>query len=301
MDALNPFNLPGPAFLLFYLVLAAIVFFVLRQAIRWREFARAADAADLKLTDPFLIAYLRGGAAETITTAFVSLMDRGLLAADDEDRLSAKDRPDLFSMRPIERAVLQQYATPRRANDAYWEPAILAVCDEFRAKLEAQGLLAGATARTVRWLACLAAAALLVVVALTKIDIALARGHSNIGFLVFLLIASGILVFTQVKGRLTAGGDMVLADLKILFARLSAGPIRLNGRANEAAFATAVFGAGILPPDAFPFIVRTLPPAPPKPKKSDSWWNNSGCGSTSSCGSSCGGGGCGGGCGGCGG
>ena len=66
---MNPFDLPGPQFLLFYLGLSAAVIVALVVA---RKFAESSAAPKLDLSDPYLIAYLRGGDAETLRVAAVS-------------------------------------------------------------------------------------------------------------------------------------------------------------------------------------------------------------------------------------
>jgi uncharacterized protein (TIGR04222 family) len=295
---MNPFDLPGPAFLVFYLLLALAVFFTVQQVVRVFESRAVADATP-RLTDPLLIAYLRGGDREAISTALVSLVDRDLLIIDEEHYATAKSRPDLFSMRPLERAALQSFTKRGYLMDAYTDAPILAACKEYRTKLEEMGLLIGEAARAKRILLWGVAAIFLGLVAVVKIEVASARGHSNIGFLVMMAIAACYILIIQIKGRTAKRGEVVLADLRTLFDRLRTAPIRAHSQSGEAAFAAAVFGTGILPSDVFPFVIRLMPPAPAPNQKKGSWWNNSNC--SSSCGSSCGGGGCGGGCGGCGG
>lgn len=64
---MNPFYLPGPQFLLFYTVFAAIV---LGGLVFWRRRAELSPApARIDLSDPYLIAYLRGGEKEVLRVA----------------------------------------------------------------------------------------------------------------------------------------------------------------------------------------------------------------------------------------
>ena len=59
---MNPFDLPGPQFLLFYIVFAGLV---ITGLIFWRRRAESsASTPRIDLSDPYLIAYLRGGEKE---------------------------------------------------------------------------------------------------------------------------------------------------------------------------------------------------------------------------------------------
>jgi hypothetical protein len=81
---MNPFELPGPQFLAFYAMLGAAVLFavyVLKQG------AEGGAPVRLPSTDPYLIAYLRGGAYETVRLGVVVLVDRQLLDFDDGVRV----------------------------------------------------------------------------------------------------------------------------------------------------------------------------------------------------------------------
>src|SRR6185295_16874913 len=68
----NPFDLPGPEFLLFYIILAVAVITALALL---RRAAESDSAPQVDLGDPYLIAYLRGGENEAPRVALVSLID----------------------------------------------------------------------------------------------------------------------------------------------------------------------------------------------------------------------------------
>ena len=64
---MNPFDLPGPEFLLFYTIFSAVV---LGGLVFWRRRAELSAApARIDLSDPYLIAYLRGGKKEVLRVA----------------------------------------------------------------------------------------------------------------------------------------------------------------------------------------------------------------------------------------
>ena len=77
---MNPFDLRGPEFLLFYFCFSLVVIFALAIL---RRRAESGPAPKIDLGDPYLIAYLRGGEHEALRVAVISLVDRGMLAMDD--------------------------------------------------------------------------------------------------------------------------------------------------------------------------------------------------------------------------
>jgi len=59
---MNPFDLPGPQFLLFYIIFAGLV---ITGLVFWRRRAESSPSTPrIDLSDPYLIAYLRGGEKE---------------------------------------------------------------------------------------------------------------------------------------------------------------------------------------------------------------------------------------------
>ena len=61
---MNPFNFSGSAFLFFFLIFIGVVNIALRM---WQRHIEAmGPMPKLDLSDPYRIAYLRGGAAESL-------------------------------------------------------------------------------------------------------------------------------------------------------------------------------------------------------------------------------------------
>src|SRR5262249_41231747 len=87
---MNPLNLNGPDFLLFYgITLAAAIFAVVfvRQVLgRGNVAPTGARGHDL---DPFEVAYLAGGPARTVQAALVALANRKAVVAGPGNQLSA--------------------------------------------------------------------------------------------------------------------------------------------------------------------------------------------------------------------
>ena len=89
---LNPFDLRGPEFLVFYIILALSV---VGLVVLLRHAFESGQAPKIDLGDPYLIAYLRGGAQEAKRVALVTLIDRGLLILEGTQiRRAETARPD---------------------------------------------------------------------------------------------------------------------------------------------------------------------------------------------------------------
>jgi uncharacterized protein (TIGR04222 family) len=279
-----PFDLNGPEFLVFYFVLGVCVVF----ALRWWAGVDGPESPAIDLSDPYLIAYLRGGKNEALRVATVSLIDRGVLTVSGSKVSTARDRSADSLRIPIEQSLVSYFQTTAEAASAF-KAAIL---DEglYEQALIRADLLPGPEARFAR--ASKLSAALLVLwsVAFIKIAVALSRGHSNVQFLFVLAVIFTVFAIKLGLPRLTRKGAATLANLKLLFGslQLRASTLVAGRNANELLLLAAVFGVGTIPASVFPHAKKLYPQAA----------SSSSCGS--SCGSGCGGGGCGGGCGGCG-
>ena len=298
---MNPFDLPGPEFLAFYIIFSVVVFAAL---VLLRRAAESGEAPKIDLSDPYLIAYLRGGENEALRVALVCLIDRGLLVATGTQiKRADKAGPDSVR-RPLEKAVMETYAKPGNASSIFDDLDLQAACAELKATLESSGLLPDESVAQARQVRTIVACCILGGVGAIKIIIALDRGRTNVGFLFILMIVAIAAACKLASPRLTTKGAAMLADIQTLYAGLKdrATSIRPGGATIEVLMLAAAFGTGALAGDAFAYT-RTLFPRPQS--SSVASWGSSSCsssgGSSCSSGSSCGGGGCGGGCGGCGG
>lgn len=289
---INPFDLRGPQFLLFYLVFGGLTLI----AITWLRRARESDGTEATrpLHDYLQIAYLRGGAAEAIRVATLTLIDRGLLSIAGDKVVATKNDAGRRVERATERALLAKCRTPSSAaslsSDSTLHAAARRECEPPLVQLR---LLPDEEQQTARTRYFLTAALLLALVSATKILIAFSRGRTNIIFLIIETVILLIVAYTATHPARTAAGSALMQDLRTLFAGLKsrAGSLRPQSGGDDLALLAAVFGVSVALP-VYP-SARTL-----FPRATDSG-GSGGCGS--SCGSSCGGGGCGGGCGGCGG
>lgn len=293
----NPFDLRGPEFLVFYIILGAVVTAVI-ASLRWR--AEPVAVARVPLTDYLKIAYLRGGPVEALRVAAVSLLDRGLVEVVGEHHLKATPAKMPAGLQRTEQRVLEACKEPMRASAILDDTSLkVTAITECEGQLVRAGLLPDENVKAERQWLLFVGAVLLGLVAAIKILIALGRGRSNVWFLVITAFVFGYVLYRVASPFRTLAGEAMLADLRQLFSGLRhrASWLATPTESNEMALLAAVFGIDSLPA-ARGYVAEKLF------RKPESQYSSSGgsCGSSggSSCGSSCGGGGCGGGCGGCG-
>lgn len=293
---MNPFDLTGPAFLGFYVVLGLATLALLEIA---RRSSEAGETTPVTLSDPYLIAYLRGGRNEALRVATVSLVDRGLLSADD-DTLKAPDPAAAGLLRrPLEKALLAKFRERGSAREIFEDPGLAEAAELLRPDLERAGLVPDEALRRARNGLAAFAIGWLAIVAGVKVLLALSRGRHNVAFLVVLAVVFVVVAWKIVHRDRTPRGDRLLSDLRSLFSGLKdrAETLHAGGATAEAALLAAVFGIAALPTDAYGYARKLYPRAADTSSSSSSCGSSSSCSSGSSCGSSCGGGG---GCGGCG-
>jgi uncharacterized protein (TIGR04222 family) len=298
----NPFDLSGPEFLLFYLVLGALVTI---GVVLLRRSAESGPPIPGGVADPYLIATLRGGSKETLTVAVMTLIDSGLLRVEADGLVAAGPDAVVKARRPLEKAILERFATSSDERSLPGDPAVAAAVSKYEDSLRQMGALPGPEVIRARILRFLSALLLLWGVAAAKIVIALGRKRYNIEFLVILALLFAFAVALVSFPRRTARGDALLTDLRTLFSplRQRIGTLKHGLEHNEFALLAGAFGLPLLAAANFGSAYR------PFHKRTSASGCGYSCGSTgsscgsggSSCGSSCGGGGCGGGCGGCGG
>jgi uncharacterized membrane protein YgcG len=266
---MNPFDLPGPAFLKFYIVFVAIVI-ALGRWLRYqlqqseppgRSTGRFTEGYYPREGEVYHIAYLRGGATELEHTARVLDATRATTEPQDE---------------------------PVRAPHAA----------QIENELEREGLILDSAQRGPFVRVMVVAVFLLIGVAGVKIGVALSQGRSNIGYLLVLTIAlSAAAVIALRPPRVTKAGRTYLtwADgaHNGLLSLVNQGRRTTPG---EVALCAALYG---LAPLTIEPVARLKSMLRAEAAKRDGG-SASGCGSSSG-GSSCGGGCGGGGCGGCGG
>lgn len=288
---MNPFDLPGPKFLSFYIFLGCVVLVALHCA---RKLSESGSVPKLDYSDPYLIAYLRDGEIAAIRVAVVSLIDRGLLQVFDDRVEATSQTATELVRRPIETAILNHAKFSKNLDTLFESKSVKATCTQYRDKLQQLRLLPDSAIENARTNRVLLALMVLFGVAVIKIIKATAEGRHNIWFLIILAVVFALFSIKNYNPFRTILGDQVFADLRMLFASLKsrAAMIPSGGATAEAALALAVFGMTVLPVSRFPILRRFEEKRRP-----------SGTSCSSGCGSSCSSSGCGGGggCGGCGG
>jgi uncharacterized protein (TIGR04222 family) len=281
---MSPFDLPGPQFLIFYVILGGVLAAFLWIFRHHGEKGKTFSAPEL--TDPYLVACLRAGRAEVWRLATIRLIDRGLMKADGATISVVADAKPEDLPNAVERATLEWFRTPQDAISLIKESSSLRLrqlVSPYEERLIALALLPDSTANVGNQGRYVAAACVLALVAIVKIFIALDRGHKNIGFLVMLTAVGLFALYKVAMPVRTLRGQAVMEDLEKLFSRLhQPGALQPGKSSAEVMWMAAIYGVGAL---AFSHVEKLYPKAQ----------------SGGSCGSSCGGGGCGGGCGGCGG
>jgi uncharacterized protein (TIGR04222 family) len=299
----NPFDLAGPDFLAFFVAFSVAV----GAGMVWlRHRGEQTDAShDGSLTDPYELAYLKGGRAHLLRVAVLSLMDRKLLDPFGSELKMAT--PDAVGRagRRLDQAILQAFLAPAASAELFTDSNISDQAEEIGNTLRERGLLPN-NAQVVRRRNILMGAILLVLgVGIIKLLVAFSRGKSNVLFLILVCVVVPI-IFTLLSNPLrTPRGNSILSRTKSLLGGLHfrRATLGLHTMTEDITLLAAVFGLAALPADAAALMgsVKLRP-------RQDSAWIGSSCGG-SSCGASCcsgggggcGGGGCGGGCGGCGG
>jgi hypothetical protein len=112
----NPFNLSGPEFLFFYIGFAALVII---ESVFLRRKYESGSPPRIDLSDPLLIAFLRGGHSEAMRVATVSLVDRGLLLCVATRLETAPHARPESVRRPIERAILEKFVSSGDADSMF--------------------------------------------------------------------------------------------------------------------------------------------------------------------------------------
>ena len=301
---MNPLDFTGPDFLVFYAVYGAAICGGL-YLLRAREPQTPAGPVP---TDPQTIAYLRGGATETLRITAVTLLERGVLLLGANDTLGVNPNHKLpRDASAIDRLVCEHFATENPARSLFKNESLaLRVAAHAAPPLENAGLLPDDTLRGARWSRLFAATAALGALAALKIAVALNRGHSNIGFLLVETVVFGLIACGLTIRHRTPAGDRALEYLKHTFDAVRHRTKPMTHPAPEdIALVAAVFGLAALPAASYANVEEL------RPRQDSGGWAGGGDGGSWSSGDSGGGdggsgggdggGGGGGGCGGCGG
>ena len=287
--------LPKTAFLLAYLLACATVIAMLYVRRIVAEPFRELTKFDT--SDPYRLAYLRGGANEALRVATAVLIEaRHLMLLQNESsgekQLVTAPNCDAKSLPfPLERAVLRFFTTPRKPEEMFEQGGLKRQVDDlYKEELEKAGLLPSEAQKQARTSRALFALIFILVVGLTKIGVALWYGYTNIGFTVIIMVVAAIWALTFIGDYRTRFGNYVIKSLESLFEgmRAQAATLKANASLAQIALLAGVYGVAALPADVFPEVREAFPRAPTDSSSCGSSCSSDG-GSCSSCGGGCGG------------
>jgi uncharacterized protein (TIGR04222 family) len=297
---MNPLDLRGPEFLLFYLgaCLAAAVTYQV-----WRQLSNHVGAPGELPTDPYLIAYLRGGRLEALRTALFKLLAEGALTR--EGRLVTRENADPpRPLEPFEAEVWKELDGWRTLDTLDRDGVGAGEGSAMEERLDALGYRRSDADNNRDHIISMLLGAVLVILAVVKIEMALSRGHANVMFLVLLSFAAGAIAIRK-PSAMTSRGRRALEGTQALLQRPSQrAQMRAPAEPAELAMVMAAFGVVAFRLTDYPFLAAlggtNLQLGAGAGGGGSSCSSTFSCSGGSSCGSSCGGGCGGGGCGGCG-
>ena len=257
----NPFDLRGPEFLVFYGCLGAavtVLVFLMR---------RAGERGDPPhpLSDYLDIAFLRGGAGEAIRVAILTLVDRGMLTLSGDDAVEA-GRQDAAGRvtKSTERAIVSRAAvatkTPgadrRRHRDRDGDRGVRADAGATGSAAQPgpEGRSHAAVARRGRRAGGRRGAS-----RSPSRSRAAARTSASSSLLGFAFL---IATFVATHPRRTPAGNALVGDLRTLFGGLKdrASSLRPQSGGTDLALLAAVFGVGAALP-VYPEAKKLFPQA----------------------------------------
>src|SRR5689334_12831595 len=179
---------PGSGFLVFYVVLAIASIGAL-LALYFRAGRSAPEAKVTDLTgDPYGIAYLRGGRAETLRVAIFNLVDRGLLTYENGLVNARPDAQVAMLRRPLDKLMVR-VAKGATVNSLLGNPALQKEAEAYARALSSRGLVSDGAEWNLRRAAGWSVVGLLGGVGLVRLINGIAHSRP-IWFLVLATVAS---------------------------------------------------------------------------------------------------------------
>jgi uncharacterized protein (TIGR04222 family) len=252
---MNPLDLTGPQFLLFYLAwgVGGLLLAWMLRASRLSKFQVLVDTRPWipgyypQESEAYAIALLRGGRKEAVRILLGRLVSAGLVEVTENGLRRTPNPEGERSLLPLERTAF--HAVSPAGLPYPVEPAIeLAVSshlDALELEIERQGLVTSPAERqalrNVQMLALLLVSGL----GLAKLFVALARGKTNVGFLLILLAAYTLAALLLLRPpRLTSAGRLYIEWLRESHQGLV--PLAANG-GGGLGIATGIYGLAAVP------------------------------------------------------
>ncbi len=309
-------NMRGPMFLAFFAGVTFILIITCRSYLRSLDQTRNRPSPHVPPEpSPREITYLRGGKNELLRLLILELVQRGYLQVKEDSINRAHHHPDAGYLGEVERACFNFFCTETPIRGLFDGPATNLLdpwCAELETRAREEELLLDDSIRSRARNVFATSLVLLLGLAGYKAVVALSRGHFNLGFLMMMTIAAGIilrLVCWANAPRLSARGREFIERLQVTLSRFKPSLFR---RPNPETIETnllliaSVFGLAALHRTTYAHCSKAFAKAAAPQTFADGGTGSgcSSCGSTSSSsssgsgcssgGSSCGGGGCGG-------
>lgn len=306
-------QIPGPVFLGFYGSAIAVILLYCWWRIYQIDDTRSLEPPPIPTRpDAYEIACLRGGPNELARVMAFSLLERGYLELEGDDRIRRVPRPRFATgeLTREETKMIEWCGDGRKSGELFGGSGPGAVTSElaerYQRRFEQDRLMLDTPTRNARRRIGAGGAIAIFLIGLVRLITALAVGRRNVGFLILFMIAGTVAAFFVggVFSKLSSRGKRYLANLRTAFAELKSGVSVSNQPfAGQAGFATSpmllgagLFGLGVLAGSEYEPFRRMYS------RGAGDSGSSSGCGSSDSGSSSgSGGDGGGGGCGGCGG
>lgn len=255
----NPIaNMHGPLFLLFYAFVIGVTLLVCRLSLQRDREANLPLPLIPTNPDPLEIAYLRGGENEVTRLVVLDLIQRGYLEIDEQNIKQPINRPNTNILTPLERDVLDYFLSPRTANQIFYLSLSRKGkqhCAFYEQRLKNQQLLSSETASSVARRIAWKGRLIILGLGSYKLIIALANGHSNVMFLIIMVIISIIILMNVCKvPRLSDRGKAYLQALQQTFEQLKnqvSNHTDNSGDLNNILLPVAIFGVSILATSPF--------------------------------------------------
>lgn len=169
----------------------------------WRNAAESGEAIRANLSDPYSIAFLRGGKNEMLRIATISLIDRRILKVAGSNVSTVAINAANGVRSPLEQQVLVYFAAPKTAPSIFSTRTFDAIAGQYERDLAQIGALPDASIKSARMGRLALALLLLWSIAFVKIAVAMARGRSNIQFLIILAVVFAVLAYKAANPRTT--------------------------------------------------------------------------------------------------
>ncbi len=250
----NPIaNMYGPYFLLFYGFVIVVTLVTC-----WWNLRRGDGTANLPLPfvpaepDPYEIAYLRDGENELIRLVIFDLIQRDYLHLQEQRIEQAPKHPNSNFLTPIEHDVFRWFSSPRKPSDVFQSSLPVRVtqhCTIYRERLQNEKLLYPDEVKAAAGYFTLTGSLIILGLGGYKLLVALAKGHSNVLFLVIMGIVSLIILMNICQTpRLSQRGRAYLERLQQTFEQLKgqASTVKPMTTHISLLLPVALFGTGIL-------------------------------------------------------